>query len=94
VRSWIVLGIALTLFVALFGCEKPLPESGTPSEQLYVAHCGSCHRPFDPASMTAPMWQVQVAAMQAKIIQANQPPLTAEQQRAILDYLERNAGKE
>jgi hypothetical protein len=44
--------------------------------------------------MTAPMWQVQVAAMQAKIIQANQPPLTAEQQRAILDYLERNAGKE
>jgi hypothetical protein len=94
VRSWIFLGAALTLFVALFGCEKPLPEHGTPSEQLYVARCGSCHRPFDPASMTALMWHAQVTVMQAKIAQANQPPLTAQQQQAILAYLERNAGKQ
>ena len=69
------------------------PERGSPSEQLYVARCGSCHRAFDPSSMTAAMWQIQVGAMRDKIIKAGQPPLTAQEEHQILDYLERNAGK-
>jgi hypothetical protein len=44
--------------------------------------------------MTALMWHAQMTVMQAKIAQANQPPLTAQQQQAILAYLERNAGKQ
>lgn len=43
--------------------------------------------------MTSAMWQMQVKAMDVKMAQAGQPPLTLEQRATILDYLERNAGK-
>ena len=38
------------------------------------------------------MWEMQVSAMQVKIAATGQAPLTPEEQRAILDYLRRNAG--
>jgi mono/diheme cytochrome c family protein len=84
--------LALVLALALAACEKPLPELGTPAEQLYAAKCGSCHRAYNPHSLTAPMWQVQTEAMQVKIVAAGQRPLTPEQQNDILAYLKRNAG--
>jgi hypothetical protein len=88
---------ALTVFAAAFlvgGCQKPLPELGTPVEQLYATRCGSCHRPFNPTTMTSAMWQMQLVVMQGKMAAAGQPPLAPEQQRALLDYLQRNAGKQ
>lgn len=84
--------LALALGIMLAACEKPLPEHGSPSEQLYASRCGSCHRPYNPRSLTSAMWQVQMEAMQMKIAAAGQPPLTPEQQNQILDYLRRNAG--
>ena len=42
--------------------------------------------------MTAAMWEVQVKAMDAKIVQAGQPPLSPEENSTILAYLKRNAG--
>jgi hypothetical protein len=88
--------LAFLLPSVLFGCQKPkpLPEQGTYSQQLYVERCGVCHRPYSPSSMTAAMWETQVEAMRAKIAQAGQPPLSPEQDLAILDYLKRNAGKQ
>src|SRR5438270_10369156 len=88
----IFVGLAIT---AIVGCAKsrPLPESGSYSEQLYVQRCGTCHRPYNPASMTAEMWEVQVEAMRAKLAAAGQPPLSGEQHLAILNYLKRNAGR-
>jgi mono/diheme cytochrome c family protein len=82
----------LVLMFALGGCAKPLPELGSASEQLYAAKCGSCHRAYNPHSLTAPMWQVQMEAMQVKIAAVGQQPLTPEEQGEILAYLKRNAG--
>ena len=85
-----VLGAAALLLV---GCNHALPEQGSPGAQLYAARCGgSCHRAYDPRSLTAAMWEMQVGAMQAKIAAAGRAPLTPAEQRAILDYLRRNAG--
>jgi hypothetical protein len=42
--------------------------------------------------MTAAMWATQVDAMEPKIAQAGLPPLSEGERRAILNYLERNAG--
>jgi len=77
-------------------CQKfrPLPEQGTYAQQLYVERCGTCHRAYSPASMTAAMWEAQVEAMGAKIVQAGQPPLSPQQHLTILDYLKRNAGRQ
>lgn len=77
---------------AIAGCTRPLPEEGSASERVYADRCGSCHRPYQPHSMTATMWQAQVAAMREKIAAAGLPPLTPEQEREVLDYLQRNAG--
>jgi hypothetical protein len=88
---------SVPLILAFFGgCEKsrPLPEQGTYAQQLYVERCGVCHRPYNPAAMTAAMWEVQVEVMRAKIAQAGQPPLSGQQDLTILDYLKRNAGKQ
>jgi hypothetical protein len=86
----------LIVAVPLAGCQKPqpLPEQGTYEQQLYVERCGACHRPYNPASMTAAMWELQVEVMRSKILRAGQPPLSMEQHLTILDYLKRNAGKQ
>jgi hypothetical protein len=77
------------------GCApKPLPELGSSAEQLYVGRCGGCHRPFLPSTMTSAMWTEQVEAMQLKMAQAGVAPLSDAERREILDYLERNAGKD
>lgn len=88
--------ISLTIFAvaAIAGCSRPLPDKGSPAELLYAHRCGSCHRPYNPHSMTAGMWQAQMQAMLGRIAESGQPPLTQAQQREIMDYLTRNAGKE
>ena len=63
-------------------------------QRLYVDRCGICHRPYNPASMTAAMWETQVEAMRSKIEQAGQPPLSPDQHLTILDYLKRHAGQQ
>jgi hypothetical protein len=82
------------LTLAAAGCSRPLPEQGSAAERLYSERCGNCHRPYQPRSLTAAMWQVQVAAMRQKIAAAGQPPLTPAQDREILEYLRRNAGEQ
>lgn len=85
--------VALLAATALCaGCRRPLPQQGTPAERVYVQRCGSCHRAYDPSTLTAPMWQMQVDAMQTKMTQTGQPPLSAGQRSTILSYLQRNAG--
>jgi hypothetical protein len=85
--------IVVALIVATTGCSpKPLPEAGSDAERLYATRCGGCHRPFQPSTMTAAMWSEQVEAMRLKMEQAGVAPLSAADQRQILDYLERNAG--
>jgi hypothetical protein len=85
-------GLLLLAPALLAGCAHRLPEQGSPVMQLYLSRCGSCHQAYDPRSLTSSMWEVQMAAMGPKIAAAGQPPLTADEQRAILDYLRRNAG--
>jgi len=90
------IGIALTLlifiFVALTGCQHPLPEQDSYAGQLYVRRCGQCHAPYNPHAMTAAMWEVEVPKMEDKMREAGLPSLEAAQRQTILDYLQRNAG--
>jgi hypothetical protein len=87
--------IVVALLIATTGCgSKPLPEADSNAERLYATRCGGCHRPFQPSTMTAAMWSEQVEAMRLKMAQAGVAPLSAAEQRQILDYLERNAGRQ
>jgi len=89
--------VALVLAaLALAGCVRraPLPEVGTPAATLYQQRCGQCHVAYNPRTMTAAMWDLQVARMQGKMLQAGLPALSDAQRAAILGYLTRNAGTE
>jgi hypothetical protein len=91
VKHFQILAVITTLFPA---CQRSLPEQNSPTAQLYASRCGSCHRAYDPHSLTAAMWELQVSAMQMKIVAAGQPAMRVEEQQTILDYLRRNAGGE
>jgi hypothetical protein len=95
-RLKLVTTIVLSGFVlgASSCAPKSLPEEGTTVEQLYAERCGSCHHPYMPSSMTSAMWAMQVEAMQLKMVQAGRTPLTESEKSDVLDYLQRNAGKE
>ncbi|MGH7863801.1 MAG: hypothetical protein ACREQB_02350 [Candidatus Binataceae bacterium] len=79
--------------VVLSACKREsLPEHQSAAAGLYVQRCGQCHIAYDPRTLTAPMWQKQVEAMDVRIAQAGVAPLKAGERAQILDYLRRNAG--
>ncbi len=91
-RNWRRPALFLAMLAALAGCHRAtLPESGTYPARLYAARCGTCHAAYNPRSMTAAMWQVQLQAMEPRMA-ATGHPLSDDDRRAILEYLTRNAG--
>jgi len=92
--STLTIAALALLFVLAPGCTAPLPDSTSPSAQVYVRRCGNCHVPYNPHELTAAMWDMQVTMMEDKIQKAGMPPLTSDDRNAILDYLKRNAGTE
>jgi len=94
VSTRITLALATFIFIALAGCQQPLPDQDSYAGRLYKRRCGQCHQPYNPHAMTAAMWEVQVPKMEEKIRQAGLPPLETAQKQVILDYLARNAGRQ
>lgn len=85
---------AALMLLAAAGCNRPLPEQNTAAAQLYANRCGQCHRAYDPGSMSAAMWQIQVQMMEDKMRQYRVPPLSNEERGTILSYLGRNAARD
>lgn len=90
----LIIASLLLASILLAGCAKSLPDSRSPAAQLYAARCGSCHQLYAPRSLTAAMWEIQLNAMQDKIIAAGKPPLTPAEKDQILNYLQRNASNQ
>jgi hypothetical protein len=82
----------LLLAAILVACNRPLPEEGQPAAELYRLRCGSCHRAYAPSSTRYATWEMILPAMESRMAQAGRPRLTADERRAILEYLQRHAG--
>ena len=65
--------------VLLAGCGPGLPDAESPGADVYRGRCGGCHRLFPPGSMTAEMWNVQVARMRGEFARRGLPWLGAEE---------------
>ncbi len=86
---------AIVIALAIVGCKPAsLPDAGSPGAQTYVNRCGQCHVPYNPHEMTASMWDTQVTMMDVKIHDAAMRPLSSDERETILEYLERNSGKQ
>jgi hypothetical protein len=74
------------------GCGAPLPEPESVGAQAFVRRCGECHRAYTPGSMTWPMWEYQMGRMRLLFTQLRRPWLAPDEERLIVDYLQRHAG--
>jgi len=85
---------AMMLAILTNGCKSVSSSSAAPAAgqadeamavaagaQLWVENCGRCHSLRDPASFSAAQWEVSVHHMRVRV------PLTAEQQKAITEFL-------
>ena len=82
----------LVLAAVAAGCGPRLPDPGTPGAVVLQQRCTGCHGLSAPGSMTLAMWKVQVARMQGEFARRGLPWLTADEERALMDYLATHAG--
>jgi len=87
-RRVVVLG-SLALVV---GCTHALPDADSPGARLYQVRCGTtCHAPYQPRTLTAAMWELQVERMRETLRRAGVSPLTEQEQGLVLGYLRAHA---
>jgi hypothetical protein len=68
-----------------------LPEAGSPDEVLFSQRCHDCHVPPRPQDKPAAAWPAIVQRMQSHRITNGLKPLSDEELRRIMGYLQRNA---
>lgn len=65
------------------------PDPESTGGRLFKARCSECHVPPMPSSRTASIWPLIVGRMQNNRIMNNFAPLTDEEQREIVAYLQK-----
>lgn len=89
---WRVVAAAIALGLLVAACQAELPEPQSPGARLYRAQCDTgCHRLFQPGSMTAAMWEIQVERKQREFRRTGRRPLTDAQVAVLLAYLSRHS---
>lgn len=83
---------AVASCLLLSACSRPLPEEGTPQANLYAFRCGGCHPVYQPRTLTAAMWKIQIDRMDKKFTPTGVPMPDAAEREQILEYLTRHAG--
>lgn len=81
----------LLALVLLSACDARLPDPESPGAKLYADRCRGCHRLYAPSLMTAAMWKITVSRMQGELARRGLPPLDANEQATVLDYLDRHS---
>lgn len=79
--------LALALALAV-GCTPQLPDPQSAGAQIYQVRCSStCHRLYEPGSMTRAMWEMQIDRMQQEMVRRGVNPLTEQERHLIMSYL-------
>ncbi len=82
------------LFLAGCASTTPLPEKESLAARIYAEKCGLCHSVPHPGRHTFEEWQRMVNLMEQRMAeQGIDPPLTTDEEDAILNYLKRHARK-
>ena len=83
--------MALAVGLLACGCNARLPDPESNGARLYADRCAGCHRLYAPAAMTSEMWTIVVTRMQGELARRGLPPLSANDQAVLLDYLQRHS---
>jgi len=80
--------LVVVVWALLLGaCATPLPDPQSAGAQVYQVRCSGCHRLYEPRSMTAAMWEVQVQRMQPEMVRRGVNPLTEQEHHLVMSYL-------
>ena len=85
-----LLGLAAGLLAV--ACGASLPDAGAPGAVVLQQRCAGCHGLSAPGSMTLAMWEVQLTRMHDEFARRGLPWLTADEERALREYLAAHAG--
>ncbi len=84
--------LAVSLLAPLAAaCSPKLPDPQSAGAQIYQVRCSGCHQLYAPGSMTAAMWEVQIARMQEEMLRRAVNPLTEQERYLVLSYLRAHA---
>jgi len=78
---------ALVCLLLLAACETPIPDPQSAGAQVYQVRCSGCHRVYDPGTMTAAMWEIQLQRMQEEMLRRAVNPLTEQEHHLVMSYL-------
>ena len=70
--------------------EEELGEG--PDTEFFLRECATCHEAPDPAAHTAEEWEEVVGRMRANMAVMSVDPLTDEEVRRVLSFLEERTG--
>lgn len=82
---------ALGALALLSACDARLPDPESPGARLYADRCRGCHRLYAPSLLTTAMWEITVQRMQGELARRGVPPLTREEETALLAYLSQHS---
>ena len=80
----------------LAGCAgiTPLPDKESLAARIYAEKCGLCHSVPHPRRHTFEEWRHMVALMEQRMQERGiDPPLSTDEEDAILSYLKQHARK-
>jgi mono/diheme cytochrome c family protein len=83
--------VVAPLLAVLGACAPQLPDAQSAGAQIYQVRCAACHQLYAPGSMTAAMWELQVARMQEEMLRRAVNPLTEQERYLVLTYLKAHA---
>ncbi len=89
-----VLLLIPAIAMAAAGCvtaPTPIPEPDSAAAQLYTSKCGACHALPHPKRNSYPEWQHLLTLMQRRMAERGMPALTREEEKTLLEYLQRHA---
>jgi hypothetical protein len=90
-RLFIKSAAVALLALSCLGCDARLPDPESPGAVLYAQRCNGCHRLYAPSLMKAAMWNVMLDRMQGEMVRRGLPPLTAEERKTVMAYLEKHS---
>jgi mono/diheme cytochrome c family protein len=83
--------VPILVAIVTAGCTPNLPDPESAGAQVYAVRCGACHRAYEPGSLTAAMWDLQVDRMAAEMTRRGVNPLTKQERYLVLSYLRAHA---
>ena len=80
---------AMPLFIVQ--ADEVDAERSADSKSLFEGRCQMCHQLPEPSMLNPNQWKLILGTMQQRMQQAGVPPLTEEETKMVLEYIDTQA---